>query len=235
MTLIGGRDAVEEFMACGMYLLLFGLGFNNVTNSATTVSKVMVPLPIFLMEPASTQSADHFLAKVETDVKQILGSYGPKEHDAFLDVKLPNGGRLNWMFEQMGVPYAPQPMSGTVAFTAAMKKLKVDALGKKAVKKAKVASVKKMGVIKIVRPKMRGTSKIESTLVKPIGVSKKFFLSNVSGPTLGQRDEGGPSMQMPGGLAMKEGACYTRDKIHKSWLLFTRYSRALASGENYYS
>jgi hypothetical protein len=67
------------------------------------------------VEPVSAEDAGRFLAKVETNVEMILGSYGPKEHDALMTAKLPNGGRLNWVFEQMGVPYAPRPLPGIEA------------------------------------------------------------------------------------------------------------------------
>jgi hypothetical protein len=67
------------------------------------------------VEPVSAEDAGRFLAKVETNVERILGSYGPKEHDALMTAKLPNGGRLNWVFEKMGVPYAPRPLPGIEA------------------------------------------------------------------------------------------------------------------------
>jgi hypothetical protein len=89
---IGGRDAVKEFLACGM-----------------------CPL-----------ASDHFLAKVETDAKNVLGSYGPREHGVLITAKLLNGGDLNLVFEQMGVPYAPCPLTGTETFEAVTKKRKAN-------------------------------------------------------------------------------------------------------------
>jgi hypothetical protein len=50
----------------------------------------------------------------------------------------------------MGVPYAPQPVPGTDAFTTDMKNWKVDASEKMAAKKVKMASTKKMSMLKIV-------------------------------------------------------------------------------------
>jgi hypothetical protein len=61
------------------------------------------------VEPVLKERVDHFLAKVETDAGQILGSHKPKEHDVCMVMKLPNGGCLNQVFEQMGVPHAPRP------------------------------------------------------------------------------------------------------------------------------
>jgi hypothetical protein len=97
--------------------------------------------------------------------------------------------------------------SATDAVTAATKKWKVDASGKMVTKKEKVAPVKKVSVLKIVLPKLRpgprGTSEIELTLMKPIGVSKKFCFSDVPSSSLGQRNEVGPTAQMPGGMVTK--------------------------------
>jgi hypothetical protein len=68
-TMIGGCDAVEDFLACGRYPLSAGLGFKNVTTGLTAMSKVKVPLPIFPVETILVESANHFLVKVETDAK----------------------------------------------------------------------------------------------------------------------------------------------------------------------
>jgi hypothetical protein len=85
-------------------------------------------------------------------------------------------------------------------------------LGEGGHEKAKVSMAKKVGMIKIVWPKPiprpSGTSKIELALAKPIGVSKKFCFSDVPSSSLGQRDEGGSSVQMPRGQVMKAvGEC----------------------------
>jgi hypothetical protein len=82
----------------------------------TTMSKVETSLSLFPVDAISAEGASHFLAKVETDAKRILGNYGPKEHDVLIMAKLPNGDCLNWVFEQIGVPYAPRPLPGTEAF-----------------------------------------------------------------------------------------------------------------------
>jgi hypothetical protein len=75
---IGGRDAIEEFLACGMYPLSVAISFENMSDGTTTMSKVVVPLPIFPMGPVSATTANRFLAKVETNAEQFLGSHGPK-------------------------------------------------------------------------------------------------------------------------------------------------------------
>jgi hypothetical protein len=45
---IGGRDTVEEYMACKMYLLAAGFGFESVPLGTTLMSKVETPLPFSL-------------------------------------------------------------------------------------------------------------------------------------------------------------------------------------------
>jgi hypothetical protein len=55
----------------------------------------------------------------------------------------------------MGVPYDLRPPLGTDAFVTTTKKRKANASGKTVVKKAKVASVKTISVVKVVQPKSR--------------------------------------------------------------------------------
>jgi hypothetical protein len=107
---IGGWDAVKEFVACKMHPLASSFGFKGVTLDTTPVLKVHTLLPIFLLEMVSTENAHHILAEVETEAKKILGSFRPKEYDALTMAKLPNGGHLNSVFEQMGLAYSPCPL-----------------------------------------------------------------------------------------------------------------------------
>jgi hypothetical protein len=107
-----------------MYPLSSGFDFRDVAISMTAMSKVEMALPVFPVEAIPTESANCFLAKVETNAKKLLGSYVPREHDVCVLATLPNGGHLNQVFEEMGVPYAPRPLSGTEAFTAVTKKQK---------------------------------------------------------------------------------------------------------------
>jgi hypothetical protein len=84
--MIGGHDVVEEFLACGLYPLSsgFGFGFREVSDDTTAMSEM------------------------EMDAERVVESYGRKENEACILVMLPNGGRLNRVFEQMGVAYAPR-------------------------------------------------------------------------------------------------------------------------------
>jgi hypothetical protein len=62
MATIGGRDAVDEFLACGVYPLASGFGFRDVDIGTTVMSKVETPLPILPMKVISLKAADRFLA-----------------------------------------------------------------------------------------------------------------------------------------------------------------------------
>jgi hypothetical protein len=114
-TTIGGRDAVEEFVACRMYPLASSFGFRDVMVGMTAVSKVKTQLPLFPVELASTEGAGCFLVNVKVDAERVLGSFRLMEYNALVTAKLPNNGRLNRVFEQMGILYAPHPLSGTEA------------------------------------------------------------------------------------------------------------------------
>jgi hypothetical protein len=98
-----------------MHPLASSFGFKGVTLDTTPVLKVHTLLPIFLLEMVSTENAHHILAEVETEAKKILGSFRPKEYDALTMAKLPNGGHLNSVFEQMGLAYSPCPLPDSEA------------------------------------------------------------------------------------------------------------------------
>jgi hypothetical protein len=190
-TTIGGRDAVEEYVACKMYPLSVNFGFKSVAVGLTAVSKVETPLPLFVVGRVSVEHAERVLAEVKTKAEKVLGSFGPREHDALVLVNIPNGGCVNHVFEQMGVSYAPRPLP-EVSSKLALKKAKAGAsrlspsLLVTPLGKAKPA--KKGSVLKMFRPKVppgvRGTLVLELALAKPVGVSKKFRLMDVAAPPL---------------------------------------------------
>jgi hypothetical protein len=101
-TTIRGRDAIEDFVACKMFPLALDFSFRDVTIGMTPVSKVRTPLLLFPVEPVSAGDVDRVLVEVVTEVERFLGSFGPREYDALMMAKLPNGGRLNRVLEQMG-------------------------------------------------------------------------------------------------------------------------------------
>jgi hypothetical protein len=198
---IGGRDAVEEYTACKIFPLAANFRFESMPLGTTPVSRVETPLLMFAMGTIAAEYADHFLAEVETETEKVLGSFGPREYDALRWVNIPNGGRLNRDFKQMGVLYSPRPGPGSTASQSANRKRKAVVAKKTAAKKAKAGSgpasssrvvlpppkagpTKKVSVLKISHPKARpgprGTSAIELALAKPLGVSKKFCLLHVA-------------------------------------------------------
>jgi hypothetical protein len=68
-TMIEGHDIVKEFLACGMYPLSVIFGFKNVTEGTTVMSKVVVHLPVFPVEPVFAENAHHCLVKMEMDTE----------------------------------------------------------------------------------------------------------------------------------------------------------------------
>jgi hypothetical protein len=117
-TTIGGRDVVEEFVACKMFPLASGFNFKDVTVGMTLVSKVWTSLLLFLVELVPVGDVDRVLPEVETEAERFLGCFEPREHDALMTMKLLNGGCLNRVLEQMGVAYALCPLPGSEASQA---------------------------------------------------------------------------------------------------------------------
>jgi hypothetical protein len=109
-----------------MYPLAVGFGFEGVPVGMTPLLKVETPLPLFAMATIATEYADRVLAEVEMEVERCFGSFGPREYDAHVAANILNGGNLNRVFEQMGVPYSPRPLPGFEASQAAIKKWKAD-------------------------------------------------------------------------------------------------------------
>jgi hypothetical protein len=119
---IRGRDAVEEYVVCKMYLLAAGFIFKSIPLGTTPMSKVETPLQLFTVENAAAACAARVFVEVETEADKVLGSFGPKEYDTFYTANIPNGGSLNWVLEQMGLSFSPCPLPGSVASQATIKK-----------------------------------------------------------------------------------------------------------------
>jgi hypothetical protein len=144
---IGARDTVDEFLACGVYPLSASVGFNKVVVGVTPVTKFKMPMPEFLAARKDDEDDVKFLVGIELDAKGIVGSYTRSEHDTCI-TSLRNGGRLNRMFELMGVAYSPRLVPGSDAFTEASKKRKEDAAGKAPVKHPRASRKKKGECVK---------------------------------------------------------------------------------------
>jgi hypothetical protein len=62
-TTIGGRDAVEEYVACKIYPLAASFGFESVPLGMTPVSKVETPLPLFIVGTIVVEHVDQFFGE----------------------------------------------------------------------------------------------------------------------------------------------------------------------------
>jgi hypothetical protein len=97
---------VEEYLACEMYPLSAGVGFEKVTNGVTPVLRLKLPLPKFRIERKDDKDDVQFVERVELEMKSVAVSYSRPAHDVCV-AGLLNGGRLNRVFELVGVPYRP--------------------------------------------------------------------------------------------------------------------------------
>jgi hypothetical protein len=110
-AIIVGQDVVKEYVPCKIYPLAASFSFESVPFGMTPRSKVETPLPLFAVGIIIVEHADRFLAEVETEAKRVLRSFRPREYDTLMVMNILNGGRLNRVFEQMGVPYFARPSS----------------------------------------------------------------------------------------------------------------------------
>jgi hypothetical protein len=177
---IGGRDAMEEFIACDMYPLAIGSGFDRVVMHTTPVSKLMVPLLKFVaVHKDDNKDEVQFLARVELEAEGIVGSYTKPEHDACL-AHMHNRGRLNHIFELAGVTYGPRPVPGTEEFTEAMRKRKLDATGRNPSKHLMAVVKKKMEAAKVApsrgKASLKRPSAVEVASARPLKQSKKAMV-----------------------------------------------------------
>jgi hypothetical protein len=114
-------------------------------------------------------------------------SYTHPKRDVCM-ASLPNGGRLNWVFELVGVPYGPRPLPGTDAFIEASKKRKMDAAGKMHVKRVKALGKRKADSVDIVVSRAKSGSKRPSDAnmapAKPAKWIKKVAPNPAAAPVM---------------------------------------------------
>jgi hypothetical protein len=103
---IGSRDAVEEYMACGLFPLSASFGLVKIVEGEMPVSKLVVPMPLFPIARLPEETNDGFMARVELAAANVIGQYAHEEHDVCI-VAVPNEGQVNRVFEQVSVPYRP--------------------------------------------------------------------------------------------------------------------------------
>jgi hypothetical protein len=162
---IGGRDAVEEFISCGVWPLAAGIDFEQVKIGETPISKLNVPLPRFPLRHEDDEDDIVFLVRVEQEARVIVGSYMGTEHEACID-SLRNNGRLNRVLEITRVAYGPCPAP---VYAEVLKKRTADAAEKTLMKRLKAAEKKCAGVMKdatMPENKRKETAKVTVALEK---------------------------------------------------------------------
>jgi hypothetical protein len=125
MHTISSRDTVEEYMACGLFPLSANFDLGEVVEGETLMSKLVVPMPTFPLARLPNETNDSFVARVEPAAANVIGRYARGEHDVCI-VVVPNEGRANWVFEQVGVPCGPRLEPGSEASKEAVQKCKSD-------------------------------------------------------------------------------------------------------------
>jgi hypothetical protein len=137
---IGGRYTVDEYVACKLYPLATDFIFKSMPVGRTLLSKVEICLSLFAVVTIVAEHADHFLAEMEMYAERVLGSFRPREYNAVAVANILIGGHPNRVFEQMGVLYAPRPLTGSEASQAANNKRKAEVSKKSTAKKAKAGA-----------------------------------------------------------------------------------------------
>jgi hypothetical protein len=97
-TIIGGRDAVEEFLACGIWPLTEGWEFLVVKQE----SKVVVPMPKVTATIKNQEMGSDFEARIAATANQLVGNYSIMKHNACVMLQ---HGWLNRVFELAGMSY----------------------------------------------------------------------------------------------------------------------------------
>jgi hypothetical protein len=172
---IGGRDIVEEFMSCGVWPLATDVNFEQVKDDLTPILKLKVSLPRFPLSREDEEDDVKFLARVEQEVRVIVGSYTRTEHEACI-AGLQNNGRLNRVLNLVGVAYGPHPV---LVSTEALKKRKVDATRKVLAKLLKACEKKKVETAKVAAAQVKGGLKWSSDTDISSAKSAKLSKNNV--------------------------------------------------------
>jgi hypothetical protein len=94
-SIIGGCDAVEEFLACGMWPLSENFGF-KVETKETPLSKVVVLMPQVTPVIGVQELGLTLEVRISTAACLLVGNYNIAEHNAYKGLR---HGRLNQVFE----------------------------------------------------------------------------------------------------------------------------------------
>jgi hypothetical protein len=100
MTIIDGHDVVEEFLACGIWLLSNSCGF-EVETKETPLLRVIVPMPKVTLAIGAKEIESVFETWIVNAANLLVGKYNVVEHNDYTELW---HGRLNHAFELAGVP-----------------------------------------------------------------------------------------------------------------------------------
>jgi hypothetical protein len=166
---------VKEFMSCGIWPVSVSVDFEHVKVDLTPVSQLKVPLPNFPLSCEDGEDDVQLLARVEQEARNIMGGYTRAEHKACI-ASLPNNGHLNHVLEVARVAYGPRsvPVSAEV-----LKKRKADAAVKVSAKRPKATEKKGVGLAKVSRSRMSGSSNRPSGVDIPSEKSTKLSKGTV--------------------------------------------------------
>jgi hypothetical protein len=73
---IRGHNAIEEYVACKMYPLVAGFGFESTPLGMTPVSKVETPLSLFAVGTIAAEHVDRVLVEIDTEAERVMGALG---------------------------------------------------------------------------------------------------------------------------------------------------------------
>jgi hypothetical protein len=162
---IGSWDAVEEYMACGLFPLSTSFDLCENADGETPVSKLAAPMPKFPITRLPEETNDGFWARVELAVVNVVGRYAYKEHKVCLEAVL-NERRANRVFEQAGVPYGPRFEPGSNVCEEAEKKRKSDSGAGPSGKCMKVSDRKTVPTKASTAPKGVSVASLKTMLAK---------------------------------------------------------------------
>jgi hypothetical protein len=104
-AIIGGRDAVEEFLTCGIWPLSDGWEI-EVETRELPLSKVVIPMPMVTPVIRAQETGAAFEARIASTANQLIGNYTTTEHASSATLQ---HGRPSHVFELTGVSYKPRP------------------------------------------------------------------------------------------------------------------------------
>jgi hypothetical protein len=102
---VGGRDAVEEFLASGLWPLSEKFGF-KVETKESPLSKVVVLMPQIDAAIRTEESRVEFAVCIVNTANLLVGNYNVVEHNAYQGLQ---HGWLNHVFKLAGVLCQPRP------------------------------------------------------------------------------------------------------------------------------